>query len=155
MGKVRENKVLEYEGQHKFQPRSNGCSQTCKCNSSQLFTTHVTRSHEMDLSHTHMASPGTAHLEYLLWRSLCYLFNVHPSCRTAHHNGALSGSVHHNSKVGLPRNVQCFCDHHLVHQHPLPWGLLRLEFVANHLSSKWLNGVQAGVVGGGGEVRML
>ena len=52
-GKVMENEVLEYEGQHKFQPRSNGCSLTCKCNSSQLFTTHMTRPHEMDFSHTH------------------------------------------------------------------------------------------------------
>ena len=93
-----------------------------------------------------MATPARAYLEYLLWCCPCYFFNVHASFRTAHHYWALSGPVHHNSKISLPRDVQCFCNHNLVHLDPLPCGLLGLEFVAKHLSSERLNGVQT--VGG-------
>lgn len=89
-----------------------------------------------------MATPAHTYLEDLLWCCPCYFLNVHASFWTAHHHGALSGSVHHNSKICFPRDVQCFCNHNLVHLDPLPCGLLGLEFVANHLSSERLDGVQ-------------
>ena len=117
--------------------------QHAKRNSSPLSRMHTGLGSTRPGSHSsQMATPARAYLEYLLWCCPCYFFNVHASFRTAHHHGALSGSVHHNSKISLPRDVQCFCNHNLVHLDPLPCGLLGLEFVAKHLSSERLNGVQ-------------